>query len=433
MRPDYYLCSGRGQKVYFSLPPQWTPTHFIENEEDVPRPSVFQMTEEALTTPLGTPPLKNLISGAHSIAIIMDDWTRPTSVAEILQVLLPYLVRNGFPRKKVTIVVALGTHSAMTGDELEARVGRETASFYKIIQHNAWQSDLVPVTLPEDGRVVKINPEVAQADMKIGISSILPHPMAGFGGGPKILMPGVSDFEFVRDHHMRYTIHPRSIAGVTKGNPFHESCLRAAQAIGLDFSINCVYNQEGEIFRIMGGSLETTFASAVEVCYQKLGVRFEEKVDITITSTYPHTHGHQFCKGLNAPDLITKENGAILLVAPTVLPISGEFVHSFDLVRERSNDNPAGYVKEAMSKGRPFLSDKPVEFNMAMSCVILRPKIRTVLVSPMVSKDEARTMGFEYAPSVEEGVRLLGGDYSQARVAIFPSGGLILPITAWAS
>ena len=432
MRQDYYLCSGRSQKVYFSLPPQWTPSHFIENEEDVPIPSVAQMTEEALATPLGTLPLKNLVSGAYRIAIIIDDWTRPTPVAEILQVLLSYLVRNGFPREKVTIVVALGTHSAMTGDELEARVGRETVSFYKIIQHNAWQSDLVPVTLPKDGRVVKINPEVARADVKIGISSILPHPMAGFGGGPKILMPGVSDFEFVRDHHMRYTIHPRSIAGVTKGNPFHESCLSAAQAIGLDFSINCVYNQEGEIFRILGGSLDTTFASAVEVCYQKLGVRFEEKVDITITSTYPHTHGHQFCKGLNAPDLITKENGAILLVAPTVLPVSGEFVHSFDLVRERSHNNPAGYVKEAMSKGRPFLSDKPVEFNMAMSCVILRPKIRTVLVSPMVSKDEARTMGFEYAPSVEEGVRLLGDDYPQARVAIFPSGGLILPITAWA-
>ena len=151
MRQDYYLCSGRGQKVYFSLPPQWTPSHFIEDEEDVPIPSVAQMTEEALTTPLGTPPLKNLVFGANRIAIIIDDWTRPTPVAEILQVLLPYLVRNGFPREKVTIVVALGTHSAMTGDELEARVGRETASSYKIIQHNAWQSDLVPVTLPEDG------------------------------------------------------------------------------------------------------------------------------------------------------------------------------------------------------------------------------------------------------------------------------------------
>ena len=125
-----------------------------------------------------------------------------------------------------------------------------------------------PSELPGDGRVVKINPEVAQADVKIGMSSILPHPMAGFGGGPKIVMPGVCNFEFIRDHHMRHTIHPRSAAGLTKGNPFHESCLKAAQAIGLDFSINCVYNQHGEVVRIIGGSLEAAFADAVEACYE---------------------------------------------------------------------------------------------------------------------------------------------------------------------
>ncbi len=66
-----------------------------------------------------------------------------------------------------------------------------------------------------------------------------------------------------------------------------------------------------------------------------------------------------------------------------------------------------------------------------MTCVILRPKIRTVLVSPTVSQEEARTMGFEYVPTVEEGVKLLGRDYVEARVAIFPSGGLIIPIKTW--
>ena len=117
------------------------------------------------------------------------------------------------------------------------------------------------------------------------------------------------------------------------------------------------------------------------------------------------------------------------MLAPLVKPVSSEFVNSFDQLKERSRNNPAGYVKEAMGQGKPFLADKPIEFNMAMSCVILRPKIRTILVSQMVSEKEARTMGFDYAPSVEEGVRLLGGEYPNARVAIFPSGGLIIPIT----
>ena len=428
MEKDYYLYSSRNQKVHFSLPTQWSLSHFFESREDVPTASVGQMAQEALEAPIGTAPLKDLVSGAKKVAILVDDWTRPTPVADILEVLLPYLVRNGFPIEKVTIVIALGTHVSLTPEELVARVGSSAASVYRIIQHNAWQHDLVPILLPQDGSVVKINPEVAQADVKIGISSILPHPMAGFGGGPKIVTPGVSDFEFVRDHHMRHTIHPRSAGGVTKGNPFHESCLRAAQAVGLDFSINCVYNQHGEVVRIIGGSLEAAFADAVQACYKTLGVKFEEKVDITITSTYPHTHGVQICKGLDAPDRITKETGAILMFAPMVKPIPTEFVNSFDQLKDRSLNNPAAYVKQEMGQGKPFLPEKPIEFNMAMSNVILRPKIRTILVSELTSEKEARTMGFDYASSVEEGVRLLGGEYPNARVAIFPSGGLIIPM-----
>jgi hypothetical protein len=152
---------------------------------------------------------------------------------------------------------------------------------------------------------------------------------------------------------------------------------------------------------------------------------------VTITSTYPHTHGHQLFKGLSTPDVVTKNRGAILLVAPVVGPISSEFLNSINEVREKSNNDPAAYIKEALSKGMAFLPDKPMDFNMAMSTVFLRPEIRTILVSPFISKDETRIMGLEYASSIEEGLGLLQNDYPNARVAIFPSGGLIVPITAW--
>ncbi len=173
------------------------------------------------------------------------------------------------------------------------------------------------------------------------------------------------------------------------------------------------------------------FAAAVEACFEKLGVRFSEKVDVTITSTYPHTHAHQFAKGVSAPDVITKETGAVLLVVPTVSPVPEEFLRSFDLVRARSHNQPAAYVREAMSKGMPFLPEKALEFNMAMKCLNVRPAIRTILVSDLITEEEARTMGFEYAASIPEGLKVLEEAYPEAKVAIFPSGGLIVPITDW--
>ena len=431
MEQRYYLYLDKDTKEFFSLPETWTISHFVEAEENEPLPSVEQMVLDALSRPAGTDPLATLVSKTSRIAIIVDDATRPTPVAPILKTLLSHIEAKGFKADNITIVIALGTHEVMQKDALDARLGGGISTKYRVIQHNAWQSDLVPVVIPGDKRVLRINPEVARADLRIGISSILPHPMAGYGGGPKIVMPGVANYEFIRDHHMKHLINPHSTAGLTKGNPFHEDCMRAARAIGLDFLINCVYDKKGQIFRIIGGSLEIAFAKAVEICLAKLGHQFEEKVDITIASAYPHSHGHQFFKCLSTPDAVTKDAGAILLVAPIVAPISTEFINSFQVIKEKSKDNSAAYIKDHLSRGVAYLPDKSIDFNMAMSTPFLRPKIRTILVSPMISENEARTMGLEHASSVEAGLKMLETRYAKASVAVFPAGGLIVPITAW--
>jgi nickel-dependent lactate racemase len=232
---------------------------------------------------------------------------------------------------------------------------------------------------------------------------------------------------------MKHLIQPGVTAGRTKGNPFHEDVMKAALAIGLDFSINCVYDQKGRIISIVGGSLETAFGQAVDTCLERLGHRFEEKVDITISSAYPHAHGHQFFKGLSAPTAVTKDTGAILLIAPISAPISREFINSFHVVRERSHNDSQGYVMDHLKRGMAYLPDKSIDFNMAMSTPFRRRKIRAIIVSPFIPKDEAEIMGLEHASTVEEGLKMLEGAYPQAEVAIFPSGGLIIPIMAWES
>jgi len=431
MEKDYYLHLSLEKKEHFTLPEGWKPLHFIETKDGTTIPSIEQMTREALSKPAGPLPFREMLSKAKSVAIIVDDGTRPTPVAKILGTLISHIEESGFSGEKATIVVAIGTHEIMEKKALETRLGAGVLSRYKVVQHNCRQSDLVPVQIPDDGRVVKINPEVAQADLRVGISSVLPHPMAGYGGGPKIIMPGICNFDFIRDHHMKNVGHPRSTAGVTKGNPFHEDCMRVARAVRLDYSLNCVYDQKGQLTRIIGGGLESAFREAVDLCLQKLSHKFEDKVDVTITSTYPHTHGHQLFKGLSAPDVITKNTGAILLVAPVVGPIPSDFLNSFHTIEEKSHHNSASYIKESISKGVAFLPDKSIDFNMAMSTVFLRPKIKVILVSPHISKKEAEIMGLEHSSSIEEGIQSLGKLYPNAKVAIFPSGGLIVPLTSW--
>jgi nickel-dependent lactate racemase len=406
-------------------------THFAEPEKGTAVSSIPELTLRALSQPKGTAAFKELLLPGKKLAIIVDDLTRPTPVPAILQTFLSYVEEHGFPRESVTVVIAVGTHEAMKKDEIEKRVGAGVAARYRIIQHNAWQKDLVPVMLPGDGRVVKINPYVAGADLKVGISSILPHPKAGFGGGPKVIMPGVSNFEFIRDHHMTHLMENRFKVGITKGNRFHKGCMEAARAVGLDFTLNCVYDQKGEIADIIGGALDEAFAGAIALAVKKLGQRFEEKVDVTITSTFPHVHAHQLFKGVAAPDVVTKETGNILLVAPVTAPVAPAFLASFDEIREKSQNDSAAYVKDCLSKGKAFLPDRSIDFNMALSTAFTRPRIKTLLVSPDISEEEARTMGLGYAASVEAGLSEIAKSTDRQKVAIFPAGGLIVPVTSW--
>jgi nickel-dependent lactate racemase len=433
MNPKYYLYHSQDKKEHFDIPSGWTVAHFLEGEEGSTRSSVEQMTEEALASPSGTPPFSDLVSRAERIAILVDDATRPTPVEPILARVLAAIGRQGFPREKITIVAATGTHEPMTDSVFAARLGGNVAKEYKVIQHNAWQKDLVPIKIPNDPRTIKVNPVVGSADLRIGISSILPHAAAGYGGGPKIIVPGVSSFEFVRDHHMTNSIKPGSVAGRTEGNPFHEEVMKAAKAVGLQFSINCVYDRKGQILRVIGGSLETAFGEAVQACRETLGHRFEEKVDVTITSAFPHTHGHQFFKGLSAATTVTRPNGAVLLIAPISAPISRDFINSCHEVRRLSGGNPQPYVIEHLEKGVPFLPDKSIDFNMAMSAPFRVKDVRVIVVSAFIPKDEAEVMGLEHAPTLEAGIGMLEESYPNARVAIFPSGALIIPLTAWES
>jgi len=148
---------------------------------------------------------------------------------------------------------------------------------------------------------------------------------------------------------------------------------------------------------------------------------------VTITSTYPHTHAHQFVKGLSAPDVVTKETGAILVAVPTVTPLPPEFVDSFNVIREKSGNNPVAYVKEVMSQGMPFLPDKPLEFNMAMKCAIIRPRIRTILVSPLSPKTKPAPWALSMPPPLKRGSKCSkmlilkpGLPYSPPAVSSFP-------------
>ncbi|MBN2403442.1 MAG: DUF2088 domain-containing protein [Spirochaetes bacterium] len=425
---SYSLNSDQIEKISFSLPAGWIPLHPIKENNNKPSIATAEMASKALEKAAGLIQFSNNQLMGNKISIIVDDGTRPTPVKDILPVLLKNLKQKNATEDHISIIIAAGSHASMPDDALKNKLGEDIVAHYKVIQHNAQQKDLVPLEVPEAGMTVKVNPAVINADIKIGISSILPHPFAGYGGGPKILMPGVCDRDSLVKHHMINAVHKRARAGITEGNPFQELCMKIAEKIGLDFSINCVYDKHGNIADIVAGTLENAFNEAVDICLQKLGYRVKEKADITICSTYPHTHGIQFCKGLGTPKTITRESGAIILFAPVKNPLPDDFVNAVDFLRNKYGENVAGSIRKIMSEGKMIFDDKSPEFNMALYDLLGRPKVRTLLYAPMIPAETAIKLGFEYMGTIDEGLFSLKKSYPKATVAVLPAGGLIIPV-----
>lgn len=429
MAVEYYLNSAEGQRKTFVLPTGWNVCHFIESNEKAPEISLQDMFLRGVSMPVASPSLSDLSARAKNVLLLVDDNNRPTPVRELLPLVLRILHESGVQRESITILAALGTHMAMTEDQLGMKIGKDILSSYRVIQHDAWAADLVPMATFKSGRKVRINAAVAAADLKISLGSVLPHPMCGFGGTPKMIMPGVTDFESIKEHHTLFVAHPRSMLGSLSANPFHEECMSIARQVGLDFCISCVYDRENRMVEVVAGSLEASYYEAVERCLSRLGVAFDQRFDVTITSTVPHVHGTQMLKALSAAGTITREGGAILFFAPLEDPLAPAFVAAFKEIWAKSGNKPLKYILETLGRGEHLLPGRPMDFSMALFDTFSRAqKARVILVSPLVKKEEAAVFGFDYADSLDTAIEELARVYPQARVGVFPSGGLMVPI-----
>ena len=117
---------------------------------------------------------------------------------------------------------------------MEEALGREIVRSYPVFNHDCHAPDLVPVGRLRTGQVVKINRLVWEADYRIGVGSIFPHPMNGFGGGAKILFPGVADFDSILVHHLKHAFRRGAELGRVEGNPFHEEVCAQGRSLHYD-------------------------------------------------------------------------------------------------------------------------------------------------------------------------------------------------------
>ncbi len=262
------------------------------------------------------------VKGKRSVAILVDDHTRPTPIKDLLPHLFNVLEVAGV-RERI-IVVAFGTHNVPPEEYLIEKLGKEVWKEEKIILHDAFSGECEYIGTTSFGNRVYVNRWVKRASFRIGCGSIFASEIAGFTGGGKIVLPGVSCVETIEYNHAFFE-RPEIKAGYWEENPVARDIVEAARMLPLEWVIDMILTPDG-VVDILYGDFEEAHRRGREMVLDIYGVRMEKKVKYAVAGCgmTEDVDFIQTTKALFFLNHVTREGAEILLFAACPLGINWE-------------------------------------------------------------------------------------------------------------
>jgi nickel-dependent lactate racemase len=260
----------------------------VEEIQDIPA-----AVRHALRNPIGSLPLAQTVKSGDKVVITVGDITRAwIKHDQFLPILLEELNAAGVPDGDISIVVTLGAHRPHTQAEDVAVCGAETCHRVKVYQHDSHdKANLVKLGTTSGGVPIIINRRVAEADKVIVTSGIVYHLMAGFGGGRKSIMPGVSAYESIQGNHT-FCLHKEvgkglnanSVSGKLDGNEMHDDMRQHAAALNPAFLLNVVFTPQGKFAKFFAGHWYEAWEAGCKEVERIYGIPITQQADLTIAS-----------------------------------------------------------------------------------------------------------------------------------------------------
>jgi nickel-dependent lactate racemase len=374
-----------------------------------------------LKQPYGTAPIATLTKGKDRIVILVDDITRPTPVKEILPTLLDHLCSNGMKEEDVEVIIGLGTHRPMSDSEIREHLGSEVAERVTISNHDYKDdSKLVNLGTTELQIPALVNKSVVDADFVLSVGNIVPHNAAGWGGGAKMILPGVSGEKSVGVLHIAAgRVKPVGLLVATLDNPMRRDINTIAKKAGLDAIVNTVLNSEDKPVQIVAGEPEEAFREGVKTARQIFCQNVRELADVIVFSTYPADIDYwQAMKGLDFAHVGVRKGGTIILATPCPERISP--THStFGTYATKSYSE----ISDAMAKHE--IEDLPAAGALLMHAQLLE-HAHIICYSTGLKEEDKRMLGFEPAPNIEEALRMAFKRHGEsARVGVLECGEVV--------
>ncbi|SPF34154.1 nickel-dependent lactate racemase LarA [Candidatus Desulfosporosinus infrequens] len=392
------------------------PTHLQPPEDD------HEVVLNALRSPIGTKPLREMVKSSDKVVIVISDITRPTPNHKLIPWILEELPH--VPLKNVTIINGTATHRDQTREEFVEMLGETVVETVRVINHHCHEkSELTHLGTSQFGCEVYLNKEYVDADFRIVTGFIEPHFFAGFSGGPKGIMPGIAGIETILTFHNAKMIgHPMATWGVLENNPLQEMTREVNTFCKPDFLLNVALNGQKEITSVFAGELVAAHATGCAYVKDHAMIKCDQRFDVVITtnSGYPLDQNlYQAVKGMNAAQMIVKQGGTIICASECIegMPEHGNFVKILDM-----RDTPSELL-EMINEPSFQIFDQWEAQRLAMI-----QEWAEVYIYSTLPDDSARIAKLTPIISIEQTLIDLTAKYGDnMSIAVLPLGPLTIP------
>ncbi len=413
------FCVPYGREHLTFLLPDELHAELIAPAQAAPAPDPVQAVCEALDAPLGGTRLEDFAS-VRSVAIAINDKTRPVPHAVLLPPLLERLAAIGIPHEAVTFVVAVGTHPPMSPGEFASVLPPDILRRYRVVSHDAEDKDnLVYVGQTQRGTPVWINRLFRQADLRIVVGNIEPHQFQGFSGGFKTAAIGLAGKDTVNHNHAMMT-DPNAMP-LHFDNPPRQDIEEIGRLIGVHFALNAVVNENHHVVQVLAGDPGEVMRQGIPLVRKIYQVPVLAPFDLIIASPGGHPKDinlYQSQKALAHASLVMKDGGTVILVAACP---EGTGSASYERWMEGVTSCEAVFEKfkrEGFRVGphKAYLIARDASRLRALMLSRMPPDlVRRLLLHPVASLDEALALALSDLPR-------------GARVGVMPMANSTIPV-----
>ncbi|MCG3179544.1 MAG: hypothetical protein BIFFINMI_01880 [Phycisphaerae bacterium] len=418
---------------------------FLARPDAPPAPDrpLAEMLQSALAEPLDAPPLAKIArrlsekSGSR-IAIVVDDNSRHTPVADVLPVLLREIkAGQWFDDSRIEIHFASGMHTPMTPAEMADRIGADLAARFACC-NNPWHdpSQYRYLGRTRNATPIHLSARVADADLRILVGSVNAHMQAGFAGGMKLLFPGCASLGTIRRLHLRGTGVFRQRIGVpVAGNPMRQEIDSIFEYLpGLTFNVQLMLDGRFRVLQASAGHPIASQRAIAADAARRFGVALPGPADLVVSNGFPlELDFWQGFKSVANTVFAARPGGVVVALMRCAagannMPIP-KWWFSRRVLRAVMRVTGRDGLISLMSRLTPQLHAEARFFvRFALSTIARNP---VLVYSPNLVAEGVRFPGIEISDDLPallaRAAGLLGGAIPP-NVTVFPEGGVCYPL-----